>query len=133
MYKCKSSTITIDFEFKDRSAENIDQINRILAVMDLTDLFIEDPKGYMATTKTYKDDVVISTDYRYGLDSGTLICTKTDDSHSRRYQITTEVLAGVGWMKGRKFEDHWKKKYPERVLSSLVIIGFDELTAFIMT
>lgn len=127
-----SSIIRLQFDFKDRAPEDLDQLNRILAAMELTDVDVEDVNGYLATTQEYQGDRVVNTTYRYGLDNGILVCKKDDCGQTHRFQVTTMVFEGANAMRGRAFEEYWRAQYPERMLSTVVTVGFAQQTALVV-
>ena len=69
MHERMSSVIELRFDFNDRDPGDLEQINRLLATMELTDVDVKDIKGYLATTQEFQNDRVVQTTYRYGLDS----------------------------------------------------------------
>ena len=87
-----SSVITMEFSFHDRDERDLEQINRMLAVMDLTDVDIDAFDGYVAVTQRTQDDVVVEVAYRYGFGNCTLVCEKAESGTTHRYQIATEVV-----------------------------------------
>lgn len=95
MHERMSSVIELRFDFNDRDPGDLEQINRLLATMELTDVDVKDIKGYLATTQEFQNDRVVQTTYRYGLDSGTLICKRADDAQTYRFQVATEAFEGA--------------------------------------
>lgn len=126
-----SSEVRIQFSYKDGRAEDLDQLNQMLAAMALTSVRVEDLAVYLCTGQTLDEGVVVSTTYRCGLNSGVLICKKADGQESRRYQIATEVF-NTGAMEGNAFADNWYRRYPARRLSMVFTYGFDTHEAFVV-
>lgn len=127
-----SSVITMEFSFHDRDERDLEQINRMLAVMDLTDVDIDAFDGYVAVTRRTQDDVVVEVTYRYGFDSCTLVCEKAELGETHRYQIATEVFENANAVESEKYAEHWRETYPERKLRKVMALGFDEHTVFIV-
>lgn len=127
-----SSVVTLQFTFNERAVEDLEQINRMLAVMDLTDVTIEDFEGYLATTRKMEDGVAVETTYRYGFDSCTLVCEKAEFGRTRQYQIMTEVFEGANAMENGQYEAYWRATYPDRRMTTLVEVTFDEQTAYVV-
>lgn len=127
-----SSVVTLQFTFNERAAEDLEQINRMLAVMDLTGVTVEDFEGYLATTRKMEDGAAVETTYRYGFDSCTLVCEKAEFGRTRRYQIMTEVFAGANAMENGQYEAYWRATYPDRRMTTLVEVTFDEQTAYVV-
>lgn len=122
----------LQFTFHDRAVEDLEQINRLLAVMDLTNVRMESFEGYLATTQTMEEGVVIGSSYRYGFDNCTLMCEKTEFGQTHRYQIMTEVFEGVNAMGNEQYEAYWHAIYPHCRLTSLTEVVFDEQTAYVV-
>lgn len=119
-----SSEIKIQFDYKDGNKEDLDQLNQMLAAMELTEVDVEDLSVYLCTTQEYDHDVVIDTRYRCGLGSGILVCKKADREKAYRYQIATEVFEADA-MGDDAFSEYWRERYPERKLSTVITYGFD--------
>ena len=127
-----SSVITMQFTFKERAGEDLEQINRMLAVMDLTNVTIEDYEGYLATKQRMEDGAAVETTYRYGFDSCTLVCEKAELGQTRRYQIMTEVAQGAKAMEDGQYEAYWRAAYPERRLTTLMELTSDDYTVYVV-
>ena len=132
MHERMSSVIELRFDFNDREPQDLEQINRLLATMELSDVDVKDIKGSLATTQEFKNDRIVKTSYRYGLDSGTLICKKADGAKTYRFQAATEVFEGANAMGDAQFAQYWRKLYPHRKLSTVITIGFKQHTAFLV-
>lgn len=127
-----SSVVTLQFTFNERAAEDLDQINRMLAVMDLTGVTVEDFEGYLATRRKMEDGVAVETTYRYGFDSCTLVCEKAQLGQTHRYQIMTEVFEGVNAMENGQYEVYWRATYPNRRLTTLMELASEEHTVYVI-
>lgn len=126
-----SSEVRIQFEYNNGRVEDLDQINRMLAEMELTDVEVKDLSAYLCTTQKLDHEVVVGTTYRCGLNGGTLVCQKADFEKTYRYQISTEVFEANA-MEDGVFVDYWREKYPERRLSTIVTCNFDTHEAFVV-
>ncbi len=126
-----SSEIKIQFEYNDSNAEDLDQINQMLAALELTDVDVEDLSVYLCKTQEYDHEVVVDTAYRCGLNRGTLVCRKADLEKTYRYQIATEVFE-AGEMEDEAFENYWRGKYPDRRLSTIFTYRFETHTAYVV-
>lgn len=126
-----SSEIKIQFEYKDGKKEDLDQLNQMLAAMELTDVDVENLSVYLCTTQEFDHNVVVGTTYRCGLGSGILVCKKADCKKTYRYQIATEVFEADA-MEDDAFADDWHERYPERKLSMIVTYGFDTHRAVVV-
>lgn len=111
--------ITITYDFHNRRQEDLDQINALLAVMQLEDLQLEDAKCYLATTR---DAQGVLLGRRYGLNSGRLICRIAENGGGNRYRIDTFVedsgLAGDDCLQ------HWRDSHPDRVMRISIVADF---------
>lgn len=119
--------IQIHFDFKDRQAEDIAQLNAILASMHLLDLQLKDPRGYLSTT-TDGDGNLIS--YRYGLDSGILVCTRTMGSSGLQYEIDSAVTDLC--VKHEDFIQIWRNAHPDRALRTVIRSEFDDVAGYLL-
>ena len=127
------STITLSFAFANREAEDLEQINRLLQAMELTDVKVEDFDSYLATTEHYQDGQVVSTTHRYGLDKLTLVCRKADAEPLYRYQLATEVLEeGHTLLAEGKYSEYWREQHPERSLRTVITLSFEAHTAVVV-
>ncbi len=126
-----SCEVKIQFEFNDGREEDLDQINQMLAAMELTDVDVKDLAVYLCKTQELDYETVVGTTYRCGLRGGILVCKKVDDEKTYRYQIATEVFE-TDAMEDGAFEDYWCAKYPDRRLSMIATYGFDTHKAFVV-
>ena len=119
--------IRIHFEFKTRSAEDLEQLNAILAAMPLQELELENTEGYLATTTDGEGNLV---GRRYGLDSGTLVCTRAEEEPGLFYQIDSLVAdKSVGH---KDVMDIWRGSHPERIVRMAVRVGFEEVVGYLI-
>ena len=123
----------IQFKFPDRRKSDLQQLNRMLASLSLQELKLEDTSGYLATTRKQDSENGSSvTSYRYGFDRGTLICTPAENAPGYHYQIDTQAVSGDINMEADHFHDLWCSQHPDRVMRTLVCIGFDKAQAFVI-
>lgn len=104
----------------------------MLAGMERTDVQLTGEKGYLAVTRNLKDDVVVDTTYRYGLDNGTLVCRKEHAKNPYRFRIATEVLPKSDEMTAERYAEVWRSTHPGQKMRMLQEIHFDEHAAFLV-
>lgn len=115
----------IEFDFKEREASDLERLNRILSNMQLKNLELKHPKGYLAVTQDGDGNLL---EKRYGLDSGTLICTPSKSGY--RYQIDTAVTArSVDY---DAFVEIWRSSHPDRAMRTVITLEFGEDYAYII-
>lgn len=119
--------ITINFNFRDRNAEDLAQLNAILATMKLRDLRLKDSDGYLATTTDGEGNLL---SYRYGLDSGMLICSLAKGEDGYRYQIDSVVAANS--VAHEEFLQIWRDNHPDRAMRIVIRSGFDDVSGYII-
>lgn len=119
--------ITMTFDFRERRAEDLVQLNEILATMKLDELQLTETDGYMATT-TDGDGNLLG--YRYGLDRGKLVCKLSKGRRGYRYQIDSVVVDES--VDHDEFLDIWRKSYPNRVLRMVIRSGFDDVAGYLI-
>ncbi len=113
--------ITIRFDFKNREESDLQQLNALLATMDLSDLSLEDFTGYLAVTEDGDGNLLHK---RYGLDSGKLVCELADNGNGYCYQIDTIVAdRSVDY---DAFVNGWRESHPDRTWRTVFKIGFQE-------
>lgn len=115
----------VEFDFKDREASDLEKLNRVLSAMKLKDLELKNPRGYLAVTQDGDGNLVHQ---RYGLDSGTFVCTPAKDGLI--YQIDTAVVDLS--VDHNEFLDIWRSCHSERVMRTVITMGFDEVMGFII-
>lgn len=119
--------ITIGFDFKNRKASDLHQLNALLATMKLQELRLENPEGYLATARDGEGNLLHK---RYGLDSGTLVCRLSKGRTGYQYQIDTVVVersAGIG---DEEFLDCWREGHPDRVIRIVITNGYADSLAY---
>lgn len=118
-------TYHIDFDFKDRKASDLDKLNKILSSLKLEKLELEDSKGYLAVSRDGDGNLLHK---RYGLDSGTLICTPAKVGYC--YQIDTAVADRS--VDHDEFLEIWRSSHPDRAMRTVITIGYEEELAYII-
>lgn len=111
-----SVTYHIAFDFPDREATDLDQLNQRLAAMKLVDVSF-DINGYLATTTDGEGNLLHR---RYGLDNGTL--TGTPGREGRCFQLDTLVEARSVTIK--EVMENWRNSHPEEEIYRVCQIGF---------
>lgn len=119
--------ITIGFDFKDRKAEDLDQLNALLATMKLQNLRLEDTEGYLATT-TDGDGNLLG--HRYGLDSGQLVCKLSKGKTGYCYQIDSVVVDES--IDREEYLDIWREIHPDRVVRIVIRSAYDEVAGYLI-
>lgn len=115
--------ITIAFDFPGRNASDLEQLNQLLAAMELQELRAEDLEGYLATT-TGPDGKLL--DRRYGLDSGVLYCERVAGGY--HYRIDTCVADRN--MDHNTFLKSWRQSHPDRTMRISMVVGFEDVYAY---
>lgn len=115
----------VDFDFKDREATDLEKLNRILASLKLEKLELKNSKGYLAVTRDGDDNLL---EKRYGLDSGTLICTPSRNGDC--YQIDTAVVDKS--VDHDEFLEIWRINNPSRVMRTVITMEYETDFAFII-
>lgn len=103
--------ITIQFDFPDRRIGDLQQLNKILQAMELTDLDLKNTEGYFALVIDLQNTVV---NWHYGLERGTLHCELADGRPGHHYQIDSYVPDDV--TDHDAYLDNWQKEHPDRVM-----------------
>lgn len=119
--------ITITYDFHNRQQEDLDQINALLAVMQLEDLQLEDAEGYLATTS---DAQGVLLGRRYGLDSGRLICRIAENGGGNRYRIDTCVEDSC--LDPDECLQHWRDSHPDRAMRIAIVVNFDAVNGYLI-
>ena len=115
----------VDFDFKDREASDLEKLNRILASLKLEKLELKNSRGYLAVTRDGDDNLL---EKRYGLDSGTLICTPSKNGDF--YQIDTAVADRS--VDHDEFLEIWRINNPSRVMRTVITMEYETDFAFII-
>lgn len=119
--------MTIQFQFKNRNAEDLEQLNQMLNAVKLQNLELEDTSGYLATVTNGKGRLIRK---RYGFDSLTMICTPAESEDGYRYRIDTVVADRD--IPYEEFLDRWRRGHPDRVIRTVIVMGFGEDLAYIL-
>lgn len=112
-----SVTYHIEFDFPDRKAADLDQLNQRLAAMKLLDVSLDDINGYLATTKDGEGNLLHR---RYGLDNGTLTGTPGSEGHC--FQLDT--LVEDRSVNVQEIMENWRNGHPEEEIHRVCQIGF---------
>lgn len=115
----------VDFDFKDREASDLEKLNRILASLKLEKLELKNSRGYLAVTRDGDDNLL---EKRYGLDSGTLICTPSKNGNC--YQIDTAVADRS--VDHDEFLEIWRSSHPNRAMRTVITLEYETDFAFII-
>ena len=107
----------IEFDFRDRKASDLEKLNRILSSMKLVNLELKNSRGYLAQTQDGDGNLL---EKRYGLDSGTLICTPAKNGYG--YQIDTAVADRS--VDHDEFLEIWRSGHPDRVLRTVMTLEY---------
>lgn len=115
----------VDFDFKNREASDLEKLNRILTSLKLEKLEMKNAKGYLAVTQDGEGTLL---EKRYGLDSGTLICTPSRNGDC--YQIDTAVAdKSVDY---DEFLEIWRANNPCRTVRTVITMEYETDFAFIL-
>ena len=115
----------VDFDFKDREASDLEKLNRILASLKLEKLELKNFKGYLAVTQDGDGNLL---EKRYGLDSGTLICTPSRNGYS--YQIDTAVADRS--VDHDEFLDIWRSTHLGKAMRTVITMEYENDIAYII-
>ena len=115
----------VDFDFKEREASDLEKLNRILASLKLEKLELKNSKGYLAVTRDGGDNPL---EKRYGLDSGTLICTPSRNGDF--YQIDTAVADKS--VDHDEFLEIWRANNPNRAMRTVITMEYETDFAYIV-
>ena len=115
----------VDFDFKDREASDLEKLNRILASLKLEKLELKNFKGYLAVTQDGEGNLLKK---RYGLDSGTLICTPSRNGDC--YQIDTAVADKS--VDNDEFLEIWSINNPTRAMRAVITMEHETDFAYII-
>lgn len=108
----------IEFDFKDRSASDLEKLNKLLSSMKLEHLELKNSKGYLAVTQDGDGNLV---EKRYGLDSGMLICTPSKNGYG--YQIDTAVVDQS--VDHDEFLETWRSNHLDRAMRTVITLKYD--------
>ena len=93
--------------------------------MKLDRVELKNSNGYLAVTQDGDGNLL---EKRYGLDSGRLICTHSDNGYC--YQIDTAVADRS--VDHDEFLDIWRSCHPDRVVRTLITLEFDSDFAYVI-
>lgn len=118
----------LEFDFKEREASDLEELNAILSAMTLTSLELEDEESYRAIMRDGNGNLLRR---RLGFDSGVLIGTRPRHGEKGyRYQIDTAVVDAS--VDSDEFTQIWRDLHPDRVIQTIYEGGNDELCTFII-
>ena len=115
----------VDFDFKERETSDLEKLNRILASLKLEKLELKNSRGYLAVTRDGDDNLL---EKRYGLDSGTLICTPSRSGDC--YQIDTAVADKS--VDHDEFLEIWRANNPNRAMRTVITMEYETDFAYII-
>lgn len=115
----------VDFDFKNREASDLEKLNRILASLKLEKLELKNHRGYLAVTQDGSGNLL---EKRYGLDSGTLICTPSRNGYI--YQIDTAVADRS--VDHNEFPEIWRINNPGRAMRTVITMEHETDFAYII-
>lgn len=115
----------VDFDFKEREASDLEKLNRILASLKLEKLELKNSRGYLAVAQDGEGNLL---EKRYGLDSGTLICTPSRSGDC--YQIDTAVADKS--VDHDEFLEIWRTNNPDRAMRTVITIEYEADFAYII-
>ncbi len=125
----------LQFDFKDRSGNDLDIINAALSGMKLGLVSMEDFKGYNAvsTTLSHVSGTQTQTAW-FGFDRLVLSCDpkEDEDGNTFTWQIDTVSTAKGNILNSSIFHDLWCAEHPDRVMRSLTQIDFKDYDAFVV-
>lgn len=115
----------VDFDFKERETSDLEKLNRILASLKLEKLELKNSRGYLAVTRDGDDNLL---EKRYGLYSGTLICTPSRNGDF--YQIDTAVADKS--VDHDEFLEIWRANNPNRAMRTVITMEYETDFAYII-
>ena len=115
----------IEFDFRDREASDLEKLNKTLASMKLEKLELKNSRGYLAVTQDGEGNLL---EKRYGLDSGTLICTPSGNGDG--YQIDTAVADRC--VDHDEFLEIWRSSHPNQAMRTVITMENESDFAYIM-
>ena len=119
--------IKINFDFNYRRAEDLEQLNAMLATMKLQDLRLENIRDYLATT-TDGDGNLIG--YRFGVDSGEMTCKLSKGKSGYYYQIDSVVVDAS--VEHDEFLDVWRASHPDRAVRIVIRSQYDQVAGYLI-
>ena len=115
----------IEFDFKGRETSDLEKLTKILTSMKLEKLELKNSRGYLAVTQDGEGNLL---EKRYGLDSGTLICTPSRNGDS--YQIDTAVADKS--VDHDEFLEIWRTNNPNRAMRTVITMEYETDFAYII-
>jgi len=120
---------TLEFHFRNRREEDLEEINRALAKYTLSDLDIVEYKGFLATvTKTDAATGAKTVRHWYGLDDCVLRCTPAKPGEAFHYQISTMTMEKTVW----DCAALWRTANPGRTMRAMTELSFADAYAIIV-
>lgn len=119
--------IKINFDFNHRRPEDLEQLNAMLATMELQDLRLQDTSHYLSTTTDGEGNLI---GHRFGMDSGELICKLSKGRFGYYYQIDPVVVDES--VVHEEFLDAWRESHPERVVRIVIRSEYDEVVGYLI-
>ena len=122
----------ITFDLAARDPDQLEYVNKALENLPLSNLKIEDSKGYLQTKIDYdENERPKATTYRYGFDSLVLDCGFGDEG-PYYYQIDAEAFPKGQVANSAIFHDLWCSAHPDRVMRVLTQYDFKTADAFVV-
>ena len=125
----------MQFDFTDRSEQDLSVVNQALTGMRLSLIRVEDHKGYNAVSVTYDHAAgTQETSARYGIDRIVLSCEMNPDEDGDLFtwQIDTASIPKGQIVNGSVFHDLWCAEHPGRVMRAMIQIEFNDYDAFLV-
>ena len=119
--------IKINFDFNYRRPEDLEQLNAMLATMELQDLRLQDTSHYLSTTTDGEGNLI---GHRFGMDRGELICKLSKGMSGYYYQIDSVVVDES--VVHEEFLDAWRESHPERVVRIVIRSEYDEVVGYLI-
>lgn len=119
--------IKINFDFNHRRPEDLEQLNAMLATMELQDLRLQNTSHYLSTTTDGEGNLI---GHRFGMDRGELICKLSKGMSGYYYQIDSVVVDES--VVHEEFLDVWRESHPERVVRIVIRSEYDEVVGYLI-
>lgn len=119
--------IKINFDFNHRRPEDLEQLNAMLATMELQDLRLQDTSHYLSTTTDGEGNLI---GHRFGMDRGELICKLSKGMSGYYYQIDSVVVDES--VVHEEFLDVWRESHPERVVRIVIRSEYDAVVGYLI-
>lgn len=129
MAQTTDDPFTLEFHFKEREEEDLEEINKALARHALSELELEEHSGYLAKeTRTNADTGEKTVRHWYGLDDCVLRCTPATDQDSFIYQISTMTMEKTEM----DCAACWREANPGRAMRTMVQMEYADCYAVIV-